>query len=47
MKKEIYTSPKFPRVMVSKTRHAALAKEAKKEGIAISDLAEKKFKAAK
>lgn len=39
--------PKYPRVMVSSKRHAVLAKEAKKAGISIAELAEKKFKAAK
>lgn len=38
---------KYPRVMVSVARHTALAKEAKKLGISIQALAEKKFKAAK
>jgi hypothetical protein len=32
--------------MVSGKRHVALAKEAKKMGISIADLAEKKFKVA-
>lgn len=38
---------KYPRVMVSKKRHAALTKEAKARKISIVDLAEEKFKAAK
>lgn len=39
--------PKYPRVMVSAKRHAALATEAKKKGIHINELAEQKFVKAK
>lgn len=42
-----YTAPKYPRVMVSSKRHAQLASEAKKAGISVAELAEKKFKVAK
>lgn len=36
-------SIKFPRVMVSKERHAKLTKEAKAKGLTLAALAEKKF----
>lgn len=38
---------KYPRVMVSAKRHAALKAEAAKRKISIQDLAEEKFKKAK
>lgn len=41
------TTPKYPRVMVSPKRHLALAREAKKRGITILEVAEEKFKSAK
>jgi len=37
---------KYPRVMVSKKRHANLAAEAKKRKMSIQDVAEEKFAAA-
>lgn len=40
-------TPKYPRVQVSGKRHNALAAEAKKRGISITQLAEEKFKKAK
>lgn len=36
-------TPKYPRVMVSGKRHNQLAAEAKKLGISIAALAERKF----
>lgn len=42
-----YVGPTYPRIMVSPARHAVLAREAKKLGIDLRTLAEKKFKAAK
>ena len=42
-----YIAPKYPRVLVSPTRHKKLAKEAEKEGVSIAELVEKKFKATK
>lgn len=47
MAKKQIVAPKYPRVMVSAKRHIALAKEAKKLGMTISELAEKKFKVAR
>ena len=38
------TAPKYPRVMVSKKRHLALAREARKRGLTIAEVAEEKFK---
>lgn len=40
-------APKYPRVIVSPSRHIKLAAEAKKRGVAIAQLAEEKFKKAK
>lgn len=42
-----YTAPKWPRVQVSPARHKALSVEADKLGISVTELAERKFKAAK
>lgn len=42
-----YRTPKYPRVLVSEKRHAALAKEADKRGMSIAEVAEEKFKSAK
>lgn len=41
------TTPTDPRVVVSAKRHAALAKEAKKRGLTIAEVAEEMFKIAK
>ena len=41
-----YTTPKYPRVLVSAERHQKLAKEAAKLKISIAELVEKKLKAA-
>jgi hypothetical protein len=38
---------KYPRVMVSVTRHKKLAAEAKRRKMSIADVAEEKFKASK
>lgn len=38
--------PKYPRVIVSAKRYAALAKEAAKRNVSITVVAEEKFKAA-
>lgn len=37
-------TPKYPRVMVSAKRHEALNREARKLGISITELAERKLK---
>ena len=42
----IMTAPKYPRVMVSAKRHTALAREAKKLGLSLTQHAENIFKAA-
>jgi len=39
-----YKAPKYPRILVSPKRHAALAKEAVKQGKSISAIAELKLK---
>lgn len=44
-KKFVYEAPAFPRVVVSAARHKALAAEAHKLGITMTELAEKKLKA--
>jgi len=41
-----YTTPKYPRVIVSPARHKKLAAEAEKRNISVEKLAEEKFKAA-
>lgn len=41
-----YTTPKYPRLVVSAARHAKLAKEAAKSGKSIAELVEAKFKIA-
>lgn len=38
-----YQTPKYPRIMVSPTRHKKLAREAKQRGISIAKLAEERF----
>lgn len=43
----MYKTPLYPRIIVSEKRHKKLAKEAKKLGISMEQLAEKKFKIAK
>lgn len=40
-------APKYPRVMVSDARHAALAAEATRTGKTIMEVAEAKFKKAR
>ena len=47
MKNKKYSTPKYPRIMVSPARHKKLAAEAKKKSVSLMELAEEKFKAAK
>jgi len=44
---ETYTTPKYPRVIVSVERHKKLAAEAAKKKISISELVEAKLKTVK
>lgn len=47
VQKDSYKAPKYPRILVSPERHAALMKEAKEKKISVAELAEAKFKKAK